>query len=736
MSNIFIRALTGLVLGIITSLSDSLAQSNDELSSWQFLEQITIPDEVATDPNTQIMFADNLLLVTGPGLQSEDCGRVLVFEVDSRGSYRVAQQLDATDFNQSCDDLDGFGFSMDFDEGNLFIGSPGAVFTASNNLLPTGEVFVYSLDGDRFSPQQRINGIDAGGNRAWGTQVEADGGRLLVQGNSFNTPLIVQGFAYPRIVNLLVQAENNEWQLERVFSGGSSTLYGQDFDLNESAIFISRHDFIDILTLGFIFERPRYDSTLEIYSIDDNNEGAVSTMPVQLIVNERELYNSQQAIAGVNYVAAQNDSFQLYRSPTPPVLINETRFTSYTGFILQDGIWVERRAFRVASSAFGEFRHEIGNFVDFAPDKTHQLSTGFKGQLALLTLDPPTNSNRLRQREQFINANRLSTAENQQVLVNGERLLIINRLVNAEDQNTLIEISVFNAVPALDPAITQAWWFGPDFDGQGVTFEVLSNNRLLMHWFTYDLSGNQMWVRGVGQLNDGEVVIELGRAMGPSFTFGEFDSNDRVVEQWGQAIIRFNGCTSGTLSYQSVEFGNGDLPIMPLVNNRLDCGRGTIFARFSGAFIGSPGIAGSFFDPNRGGEGIILMPIPGIRQTIPGTGGISRAVNRVVGLWLTYTPTGEQAWYYLGVYEQCRNVSFDCALLATQTPRSTTGPVFGSAYDPNDRISIPWGTADMFIIEPVPGLDPIQLLVDNPDGTGNLLLQQSTQPVGYSRLTR
>lgn len=706
------------------------AQTDSELSSWRLVQELQLSDEIATDPNVQILFAsDHLLLVASPGLQTGDCGRVLVFSNQTiTSTFRLLQELSAADFDEACSQTDGFGFALAFAEGNLFVGAPGPVL--SDGELAAGEVFVYSLDSGGFDPVQRITGAGETGNLAWGTHLETDGTRLLAQGNEMGDLQTIQGFANPRSVNLLTQDAEGRWRVLRTFSETQDTQYGQDFGINESAIYIARHRFIDIFSTGAIRSLPRFDSFLDIYNFDEN--GFLDAQPSQTIASENILFDSLETMPAANYVAAQNQSFSLYQSIANQAF-TPTRATEYQGYRLRRGAWVESS--QISIDILLDFSKTVGQVGQFSFNNTFLLRTGDRGQLVLDTLSTPAAFQSLEKREQFFNPGFVSPS--QQSTEAGQRPLVgDNEMVIVSRQNNRLQLDVYLAIPALDPAITQAWWFGPEFDGQGVTFEVLTNNRLLMHWFTYDLSGNQMWIRGVGQLNDGEIDIELRRAMGPSFTFGEFASNDRVVEAWGQATIRFNDCTSGVLNYTSTEFGSGELPLMPLVNNRLDCDRGTIFARSSGVFLGSPGIAGSFFDPGREGEGFILMPIPNTRQPLPGGGGVTRIANRVVGIWLTYTPTGEQAWYYLGVYEQCRNVSFDCALLATQTPRSTTGPVFGPAYNPDERISVPWGTAEIFNIEAVPGPNPIQLLVDNPDGTGILFLQQSTQPVGYDRLTR
>lgn len=717
------------LVAYILLICSALAQASDELLMWQAAGQIPLPEAIAADTNAEVMFADDLLLAASSGYEAGDCGQIAVFEASANGRYTRVQTLSAADFDQPCEAPDGFGFSLAFAQGNLFAGAPGDIFPAAQN-LPAGAVYAYRLEQDRFTPQQRINGPGTRPNSAWGTQVETDGSRLLVQGNEPGRLITVQGFANPRSVNLLTQSGSGEWAVDQVFTDNESTLYGQDFDLNEDGLFINKHDFVGFLSIGLIFNRPSYNSALEIYSFEHTADGATAVFTGQTIINERELFDSRQALPGVNYVVAQNASFQLYRSPTPPpALFSEIRSTYYEGFILANDTWVGDSG-AIAQSRTDEFRHEVGDFFDFAPENTFRLRTETV-QLAIEVHATPVNRIRRQRLERFFNAERLSTAGNQQLLVNENRLVIINRNAGR------INIDAFNGVPAIDPAITQAWWFGPEFDGQGVTFEVLANNRLLMHWFTYDLSGQQMWLRGSGELINDQINISLVRPSGPSFTFGEFDPDDRVAEPWGEVSISFNDCASGLLSYQSNEFGSGELPLRPIIDNGFDCGTGTVDGFFSRPLRA----VGSFFDPARAGEGIILMPIPTVFDETTGTTRETTA-DSAIGFWLTYRPNGDQAWYYLGIYDSCsmsrRIVQDRCLLTALETPRSTTGPVFGPAYDPNARTGMPWGTAgpieQRFVSRNGRSVRQLALPVDNPDDTGTLLLQQLTRPIGHGQL--
>ncbi len=704
------------------------ADTDEQLSSWQFIGQAPLPDDVKADPNLTVRFVGGFLLVGSPGLEAGRCGRLIIFKQNENGRLGRVQNLSAEDFNQTCDDEDGFGFSFALGHRTLFVGAPGQIME-SERMLPAGAVFAYSVRNTRFIPRQMIAGSNEAGNRALGTLIETDGRRVLVQGNELGGQRTSHGVANPRSVNLLQRDNNGVWQTTRVFTDEESTVYGQDFNLNESSVFIARHTFIDFIDFAHYENLARFNSALDIYDINGTGEGGISSEVSQLIADDLVIFDNLETLPDFNYLIQRRGRFVLYFSEICACgsLGLNARRSGYSSYELEDGQWVIAPTVMTSSTAdIGreDFGDPNTNFrFKYGPDRVYSLRLGSDR----LTLD--IIGDRLHdtiRTEQLFTTNSISPGFRKKILLNGNQLFVLD----SEDE--LVEINAFSAVPALDPAITQAWWFGPEYNGQGVTMEVLPNNRLLMYWFTYDLSGRQMWVRGIGQLSDGAINMQLVRARGPRFPFGEFNPDDRVMEPWGQATIRFDDCTSGTLSYQSPEFGSGELPLTPVVDNQLTCGKGFIRVIENSFF--RPVIAGSFFDAERIGEGIIFMPIPGVKRE-------HFSISRAIGFWLTYTPTGEQAWHYLGVFEDCpRGTMPDplrCELVATGEPRSTMGPVFGPAYDPNERVSMPWGTADTLKSDRVPFQNDLSDLtwfldVENPHGSGQLKLKRATQPVEYS----
>jgi hypothetical protein len=108
-------------------------------------------------------------------------------------------------------------------------------------------------------------------------------------------------------------------------------------------------------------------------------------------------------------------------------------------------------------------------------------------------------------------------------------------------------------------------WYDPDHDGEGWLLEVLGEGRALVAWFSYDDEGRQAWFFNTGEVSGDRVVFELlkpsGTDFGPTFDPGQLD-----LPAWGSAEFVFDGCDSGTMTYDSVlpGFGSGSLKLTRL----------------------------------------------------------------------------------------------------------------------------------------------------------------------------
>lgn len=98
-------------------------------------------------------------------------------------------------------------------------------------------------------------------------------------------------------------------------------------------------------------------------------------------------------------------------------------------------------------------------------------------------------------------------------------------------------------------AIYSGAWFNPERDGEGFILEMVGEDELLAYWFTYDTDGSQMWMLGLGTVNEMLATeVSMLRASGGHFG-DEFNAEDVVLEDWGVVNFEFGGCTDGAYTW-------------------------------------------------------------------------------------------------------------------------------------------------------------------------------------------
>lgn len=214
-------------------------------------------------------------------------------------------------------------------------------------------------------------------------------------------------------------------------------------------------------------------------------------------------------------------------------------------------------------------------------------------------------------------------------------------------------------------------WTAPDRDGEGWVLELLDADTALLYWFTYDEAGNQRWLTAVGTVNRAgdearldfpQLVVTRGARFGPGF-----DPADVVREAVGSATLRFPDCDHARFDFSA--FGQS----ASLQLGRLAHVMGTPCERPHG-MTGRPvaaqaGLSGSWFDPQRSGEGYALQWIN---------------PDQAILTWYTYDAAGRQYWM-IGE----GRIAEDGRLVAQV--HATRGARFGAAFDPDDVERFAWG---------------------------------------------
>jgi hypothetical protein len=108
-------------------------------------------------------------------------------------------------------------------------------------------------------------------------------------------------------------------------------------------------------------------------------------------------------------------------------------------------------------------------------------------------------------------------------------------------------------------------WYDVAHSGEGFDLEWMADNQAVVSWYTYDTSGKQVWVMGVGTRQDDAIVFDnLFTTSGPHFGVG-FDTSRYQEKAWGSLTLRLD-CNQGTAHYASTQpgFGSGDFTLTRL----------------------------------------------------------------------------------------------------------------------------------------------------------------------------
>lgn len=124
----------------------------------------------------------------------------------------------------------------------------------------------------------------------------------------------------------------------------------------------------------------------------------------------------------------------------------------------------------------------------------------------------------------------------------------------------------------LDVSFTGFWW-NPNRSGEGLLLEFSEFNDtpiLFLTFFTYDLSGNPLYLAGSTYYNRGSTApLTMNVVSTRGARFGSaFNPNDVQRPPWGTITVTVNSCESITLSYVSsvAGYGSGSIGMQRFLN--------------------------------------------------------------------------------------------------------------------------------------------------------------------------
>ncbi len=214
-------------------------------------------------------------------------------------------------------------------------------------------------------------------------------------------------------------------------------------------------------------------------------------------------------------------------------------------------------------------------------------------------------------------------------------------------------------------------FFHPDRNGEGNYVEILDDNTAVVYTFTYNTDGSgPAWFLGVGEVTGNAIVIdELLQPVGPSFG-ADYDVDDLVNTPAGGMSLVFNDCRASNGLGGSVAYsGEPGLGYEGLLSRAFRLG-GVTGCNFTP--VPRAGLSGSWFDPARTGEGLIIQWL---------------ADGTLLAMFFTFAPDGTQYWATGSAANPPAEGPIELQVVAPSAFAR-----WGSAYDAQDAETAPWGT--------------------------------------------
>ncbi len=212
-------------------------------------------------------------------------------------------------------------------------------------------------------------------------------------------------------------------------------------------------------------------------------------------------------------------------------------------------------------------------------------------------------------------------------------------------------------------------FYNPERNGEGNYVEVLEDGRAVVYTFTYNPDGTApAWFLGVGEVSGNSIILDdLFRPTGTPFG-DDFDAAEVEFTNAGSMSMVFPDCQATAPGGNIAYTGDVGLGYEGLIS------RGTRLAHITGCGGETPdpnaGLSGSFYDPARNGEGLIVEWLSN---------------GDILAVFFTYDTEGNQFWLFGQATPNGKSVTMNAVYPSAFTP-------WGRNFNPNDVVLDNWGT--------------------------------------------
>lgn len=107
-------------------------------------------------------------------------------------------------------------------------------------------------------------------------------------------------------------------------------------------------------------------------------------------------------------------------------------------------------------------------------------------------------------------------------------------------------------------------FYNPERSGEGLQVHITDLDGVrtpVVYWPTYDRSGRQLWLFGMGTIEGERISVDQLRQFSGASFGSDFDPESVIDQVWGELQLDYHGCDQVTMSYsaESADYGTGQI---------------------------------------------------------------------------------------------------------------------------------------------------------------------------------
>lgn len=548
---------------------------------WELIEEIAPSEALESDYGSNMVFADDMLVVSWPriftrGVDADNCGEVITY-TKNNGKYEELSRLTAEDLTGSCVNGDGFGFGLSYDNGQLVIGMPAGaragIGGSGGGSDTDSKVFITTFENNNWALQETLVASDLANGKGMGFQLVLEDDTLLIHAHEYDT---IFGFSFPVSTGVYVFENSGSGFTETQKLEENFHLFGQDFDVENQQIVVGAWGEQALNQPGRIYVYEKQGSNWSnVQTINDTRNANLGNQ-IEISGNTLAAGNVQAGGTGAVTIFTKNNAGQWTESQF--IQASDKAFNDQFGISVR----IDEDELIVGAGAGQDASLTLGAVYTFKKDNAGQFIEDQK-----LVASNPTNLY-----DRF--------AGN---FIFNDTDMLVNSISGGFDNADITSFHHFsressNTGPT-SYAVTNkvsGVWNASESDNQKVSIEILQDGRAVL-FASLNQNSKPFWVLGVGTIADESIMFDDVYSTSGTGFGANFNTNNVLLNNIGTALLSFKLCNEAVLTYDFPSIQTSETTIikgLEIPGNECN----------NLSKVLPNGVSGAWFDINRSGEGL------------------------------------------------------------------------------------------------------------------------------------